>query len=277
MSVALRIEVDTLAGLVEGVPAILACLAAHGARATFFFATGVDRSRGFWPRTFARGAQWMQQARDAGHECGVLSADPVRWRRLARHADASWTAAAMHAAVHGFATLLGEPPRAHAAAGWQSNRHALRLTQGLGFDYASDGIGSGPHYPVWCGELVRCPQVATTLPAIDEIPLATPSDVHASVDRLLRMTAPADDGSLRAQVCSMRAVRAADPRIAALPLLLQGWADQGQEVCALGDQLATFADLPRCNVAPALPAGDAPGMLMQGDVFLGDVELPEAA
>ena len=43
------------------------------------------------------------------------------------------------------------------------------LTQRLGFDYCSDGRGTHPHLPVWNAELIRCPQLPTTLPTLDEL------------------------------------------------------------------------------------------------------------
>ena len=50
------------------------------------------------------------------------------------------------------------------------NLHALRLTQALGFDYCSDGRGTHPYLPVVDdAELIRCPQLPTTLPTLDEL------------------------------------------------------------------------------------------------------------
>jgi undecaprenyl phosphate-alpha-L-ara4FN deformylase len=49
------------------------------------------------------------------------------------------------------------------------NRHALRLTQRLGFCYASDCRGKFPFIPVIDGEIVLCPQLPTTLPTLDEL------------------------------------------------------------------------------------------------------------
>jgi hypothetical protein len=54
------------------------------------------------------------------------------------------------------------------------NRHALRLTQRLGFAYASDCRGKFPFIPVIDGELVHCPQLPTTLPTFDELLLPAP-------------------------------------------------------------------------------------------------------
>jgi undecaprenyl phosphate-alpha-L-ara4FN deformylase len=49
------------------------------------------------------------------------------------------------------------------------NAHALRLTQRLGYRWASDCRGSHPFIPVWNAEIVACPQLPTTLPTLDEL------------------------------------------------------------------------------------------------------------
>jgi hypothetical protein len=49
------------------------------------------------------------------------------------------------------------------------NIHALRLTQRLGYRWASDCRGSHPFVPVWNGELIHCPQLPTTLPTLEEL------------------------------------------------------------------------------------------------------------
>ena len=75
----------------------------------------------------------------------------------------------MQRACDRYTDIFGTAPLAHGAAGWQMNVHALRLTQRLGFEYCSDGRGAHPHLPVWNGELIRCPQLPTTLPTLDEL------------------------------------------------------------------------------------------------------------
>src|SRR5215470_9576560 len=75
----------------------------------------------------------------------------------------------MRRACERFTDIFKDPPRVHGAAGWQMNVHALRLTQTHGFDFCSDGRGTHPHLPVWQAELIRCPQLPTTLPTLDEL------------------------------------------------------------------------------------------------------------
>src|SRR5206468_3030102 len=98
-----------------------------------------------------------------GYEVGIHTWDHVKWQDGVEHADALWTEQQMRHAVERFTEIFGGAPKTHGAAGWQMNIHALRLTQRLGFDYCSDSRGSHPFLPVHKGELVRCPQLPTTL------------------------------------------------------------------------------------------------------------------
>lgn len=116
-----------------------------------------------------RGAEIMQSVRDAGHETGIHCWDHIRWQDGVAQADAEWTLAEMERACARYTDIFREPPRTHGAAGWQMNVHALRLTQRLGFDYCSDGRGTHPHLPMYNAEPIRCPQIPTTLPTLDEL------------------------------------------------------------------------------------------------------------
>jgi len=111
----------------------------------------------------------MRQVRDDGFEVGVHAWDHVKWQDGLDGACAEWTGKQMGQACERFTDIFKEAPHTHGAAGWQMNVHALRLTQALGFDYCSDGRGTHPHLPVWNAELIRCPQLPTTLPTLDEL------------------------------------------------------------------------------------------------------------
>lgn len=296
---ALKIDVSTWRGLREGVPALLALLARHGAGATFFFATGPDASGrafaalppgraaglsehgGAVPRLYGtllpapdlgrRGEATMRAVRDAGFDTGMGSWHPVRWRRRAAAAGAAWTEAAIQQGREAYARVFGEPPRAHAAAGWQTNVHALRTSQRLGFAYCSDGRGRSPHLPVANAELVRCPQFPTTLPLLDEC-LATGVAPEALASHLLARTAAAETP----QVFGLRADVEGRLLVPALDQLLLGWKAQGHALVSLADLWAGVEPLalPRCETALAPIAGRRHPVLQQGPEFLADVPLP---
>lgn len=305
MKLALKVDVATLRGLRLGVPRLIEMFERHAAGATFFFCVGPDHSGralgrdpppghvdgvpagGFvahygvrplvygtlWPgpQLARRGAAMMRSVRDAGFECGVQAYDAVRWQRKALHASVAWTEAEMQRAIDRYADVFGEPPQAHAAAGWQTNAHALRMTQRLGFDYCSDGRGVGPYLPVRDAELVRCPQFPTTLPTLDELMAAPNVTLDNAAAHLLEQTLAA------LPYGHVFALRAEIEGIAIAPIvdqLLTGWRAQGYALVALRDLFESVEplSLPRCEVEMARIAGRHGPVLIQGPEFLGAID-----
>ncbi len=112
--IALKVDVDTLRGTLEGVPALLALLARHRVKATFLFSLGPDNTGralrrifrpGFLSKVFRtsvaanyglktlcygtllpapniseRACEVMRAVRDAGFEVGVHCHDHVLWQ-----------------------------------------------------------------------------------------------------------------------------------------------------------------------------------------------------
>jgi len=310
MRLALKIDVDTLRGTREGVPNLVALLQKHGVQATFLFSLGPDHTGRAIRRVFRRGfvgkvrrtsvvrhygvrtllygtvlpgpdigrraVAEMRAVRDAGFETGVHTWDHTRWQDGLATADAAWTAGEMRRACERYHEIFGEEPRVHGAAGWQMNRHALRLTQRMGFEYCSDGRGTHPHLPVWDAEPVRCPQLPTTLPTLDEL-IGTDSVTEGNVAaHLLELTKdPAPAGHVFTLHAELEGMRLAG----AFEQLLVGWKAQGW---ALGSTRMLFETLqpmalPRCNVGPGEVPGRAGTLLLQGPEFLGDVDLAAAA
>ena len=310
MLLALKIDVDTLTGTREGVPNLVALLKKHGAGATFLWSLGPDRSGRTLRRFFRPGytervrraglvghygarsllhgtllpgpdlgrrcADLMRSVRDDGFEVGVRAWDRVRWQDGVATGDAAWTRGEMTRACERFTEIFGTPPRVHGAAGWQMNVHALRLTQALGFEYCSDGRGTHPHLPVWNAELVRCPQLPTTLPTIDELlgrDGVTEDNVAAHLLELTRAPAVASG-----QVYSLRAEVEGRRLAPVLDQLLTGWRAQGYALVPLRELIGGLQPLalPRCCVGPAGVPGRVGPVLLQGDEFLGDVDLAAA-
>ncbi|MFT3850832.1 MAG: polysaccharide deacetylase family protein [Propionivibrio sp.] len=194
--IALKIDVNTYRGTLLGVPALIELLQKHDAGATFFFSLGHDRSgcearatslaRHYdlttrlygrllpGPNIGVRCAETLRQASSAGFEVGIHAWNRVGWERNVHRASNPWVESEMVKACTKFEALFGAVPKVHAAAGWRMNRHALRLTQRLGFSYASDCRGSHPFIPVIDGEIVACPQLPTTLPTLDELLVLEP-------------------------------------------------------------------------------------------------------
>jgi undecaprenyl phosphate-alpha-L-ara4FN deformylase len=309
MRMALKIDVDTLRGTREGVPALAQLLRRHDVTATFLFSLGPDHTGRAIKRVFRpgfvgkvrrtsvvrhygvktllygtvlpgpdigrRAGDVMQAVRDAGHETGVHCWDHIRWQDGVANADAQWTFDEMHRACERYTEIFREPPRTHGAAGWQMNAHALRLTQRLGFDYCSDGRGTSPHLPIWKAEPIRCPQFPTTLPTLDElIGLDGITEDNVAAHLLERSPDP-----VAPQVFTLHAELEGMRLIGQFEQLILGWKAQGW---TLGPTRALFEAvepmaLPRCVAERGTLPGRTGELLVQGPEFLGDVDLALAA
>ncbi|HYW03979.1 MAG TPA: polysaccharide deacetylase family protein [Gammaproteobacteria bacterium] len=264
MRIALKVDVDTLRGTREGVPALVELLRRHDAGATFLFSLGPDHTgralkRIFRPGFLAkvmrtsvganyglrtlmygtllpgpdigrRAADAMRAVDAAGFEAGVHTWDHVRWQDHVARRDAAWTRREMRLALDRFAEVFGRPARTHGAAGWQINAHALAYEEELGLDYCSDSRGSGPFLPAMGGRVFRCPQIPTTLPTLDELigrEGITEGNVAAHVLALSeRPPAHGHVYTLHAELEGMRL-------LPAFETLLQGWRARGFELTSV--------------------------------------------
>ena len=309
MRLALKVDVDTLRGTREGVPALVELFRRHGVGATFLFSLGPDHTGRAIARVFRpgfvgklrhtgvvghygmrtlmygtllpgpdigrRAGDVMRMVRDAGFDTGIHGWDQVRWQDGIATADAAWTAREMQLACERYTDVFKEPPRTHGAPGWQMNVHALRLTQRLGFEYCSDGRGFHPHLPVWNAEPVRCPQFPTTLPTLDEMIGLDGVEAGNVADRLLALTeSPAPAGHVFTLHAELEGMRLAP----VLEQLIAGWKAQGWTPCSvrtLYDAVEPLA-LPRCAVGIGTVAGRSGTLFVQQGPFPG-AALPRAA
>lgn len=299
--IALKIDVDTLRGTREGVPSLIEALQRRGAGATFLFSLGPDHTgralrRAFRPgflnkvgrtsvlehyglKTLLYGTllpgpdigraarREMLAARDAGFEVGVHCWDHVQWQDGVAHADEAWTLAQMQKAVERFTAIFGEAPRVHGAAGWQMNAQALRLTQRLGFDYASDCRGYSPFLPLWRAEVIHCPQIPTTLPTLDEL-IGLNGITEANVaEHLLDRTALEPE---RDHVFTLHAELEGQKLLPVFERLMQGWQAQGRTAVALRRlfERQVPTDLPRHELLWGEIPGRSGALLLQGEEFL---------
>ena len=305
---ALKVDVDTYRGTLEGVPRLVELLKKHGAQATFLFSLGPDHTGRAIKRVFRPGflgkvkrtsvvehygvrtllygtllpgpdigrrcADLLRSVAADGFETGIHTWDHIKWQDGVEQADEAWTLRQMQFAVDRYAEVFGAPSLTHGAAGWQMNRHAMRLTQRLGFDYCSDGRGQYPFYPVQCGEIIGCPQLPTTLPTLDELLGIDGLDSVNVADHLLALTADHNPAphiyTLHAELEGMRLATVFER-------LLERWQAQGYELVAtrtIYDAL-DLTNLPRCEILRAGIPGRSGTLMVQGPAFLGDVPLPE--
>ncbi|MBL8413300.1 MAG: polysaccharide deacetylase family protein [Propionivibrio sp.] len=289
--IALKIDVDTYRGTLSGVPALIGILQRHNAEGTFFFSLGPDHSGrealssslgryyGLSTRLYGRllpgpiigtrCSEILRQASNAGFETGIHAWDRVGWEQKVHQAGNPWIEAEMSKSCACFAEIFAEMPRAHAAAGWRMNRHALRLTQRLGFAYASDCRGNHPFIPVIDGEIVACPQLPTTLPTLDEILMLAPGCTpDQAADRILQLsTAIVGDHvfTLRAELEGMKFC-------STFERLISEWKTRGYQLVALREIYSTLDlhQLPLHNVRFADVPGRVGPRMMQGQAFLQD-------
>jgi peptidoglycan/xylan/chitin deacetylase (PgdA/CDA1 family) len=279
--IALKIDVDTYRGTREGVPRLVEVLQRFHAQASFFFTLGTDHTGRAIKRVFRPGfigkvsrtsvvehygiktllygtllpgpdigrncADILRSVRDAGFEVGIHCYDHIRWQDHVAGKNAKWTKREMQRAVERFTDIFGVAPKAHAAAGWQTNRYGLRETQHLGFDYSSDTRGTHPFIPTWDAEIIACPQLPTTLPTLDELVGRDGITTQNVAQHLLDITSkPCATG----HVYTLHAELEGQKWMPIFEQLLQGWREQGYELVSMWQYLQGFklADLPRHEV-----------------------------
>ncbi len=265
---ALKIDVDTYRGTREGVPRLVEILQRYHAQATFFFSLGPDHTGRAIKRVFRPGflgkvsrtsvvehygiktllygtllpapdigrkcASEMRMVKVAGFEIGIHCYDHIRWQDHVANKDGAWTQHQLQRAVDRYTEIFGEAPHAHAAAGWQMNRHALRLMQRFGFKYSSDTRGTHPFIPTWHAEIIACPQLPTTLPTLDELMNRDGITLDNIAEHILRLTA---EPSPTGHVYTLHAELEGGKWLPIFEQLLQGWQAQGYELVSMQQYL----------------------------------------
>ncbi|MFA7280942.1 MAG: polysaccharide deacetylase family protein [Sterolibacterium sp.] len=300
-TLALKIDVDTFRGTLQGVPRLVESLRRHNAQASFLFSLGPDHTGRALKRALRPGflkkvsrtsvvshygfktllygtllpgpdiglkcAEILKGVRDAGLEVGIHSWDHVKWQDGVEHADAGWTESEMKHACTRFQDVFGKPANTHGAAGWQMNAHAMRLTQRLGFQYASDTRGTSPFMPVYRGEVILCPQLPTTLPTLDELIGLNGITSDNVAEYLLQMTqSPPPQGHVFTLHAEMEGMKL----LPVFESLLTGWRAQGYKLTSMQSLFdALSADrLPRHEVIRGEVAGRSGTLMLQGEEFL---------
>ncbi len=308
MKLALKIDVDTYRGTLQGVPRLVEVLRRHKAQATFLFSLGPDHTGralkrvlrpGFLKkvsrtsvvshyglRTLLYGTllpgpdigldclEILRSVRDEGYEVGIHCWDHIKWQDGVSDANPAWTERQMNLACQRFEDIFGCPAKTHGAAGWQMNPHALRLTQRLGFDYASDTRGKHPFMPVCNGELILCPQLPTTLPTLDELIGTNGLKIGNVHERLLELT---QHSPPHGHVYTLHAELEGMKLLPVFEKLLSGWREQGYTLTSTRDIFTELdlAELPRHDVVCGELPGRSGTLMLQGEKFLSSWELAE--
>ena len=207
---ALKVDVDTYRGTLEGVPRLLDLFAEEGVLATFFFSLGPDTSGRAIKRVFRKGfvkkvlsaspaasyglrtmlygtllpapdiggrpvtVAAMRAAAAAGHSVGIHAWDHIDWHdRLPRMSrdEIEAVVAREHAR---FAEIFGQPAILQAAPGWTATPLSVEVQEAHGVVATSDTRGGVPFFPVRAdGVPSRVLEIPSTLPTLDEL-LALP-------------------------------------------------------------------------------------------------------
>jgi peptidoglycan/xylan/chitin deacetylase (PgdA/CDA1 family) len=220
LKLALKVDVDTYRGTLEGVPRLVDLFEKVGVKATFFFSLGPDTSGKAIKRVFRKGfvkkvlsanpaASYglrtmlygtllpapdiggrgetiarMREAADAGHAVGIHAWDHIDWHdRLPKMArgQIEEVVAKEHAR---FLEIFGKPAALQAAPGWTATPLSVEVQEAHGVVATSDTRGGGPFYPIRAdGAPSRVLEIPSTLPTLDEL-LAVPlSGAGSQVER----------------------------------------------------------------------------------------------
>ena len=290
--IALKVDVDTLRGTLEGVPRLVAALAALDLRASFYFSLGPDHTGWALKRVFRpgfvqkavrtsvlehyglktlmygvllpapdigrRAGEAMRAVAAAGHETGIHCYDHVYWQDNVANRDGAWTDRQVDLAAAAYRRVFGADARSHCAAGWQVNRHLFAREDALRFDYASDTRGTHPFLPVMDGLAASCPQLPTTLPTLDEMIGRDGRSEDDALAELLDLT-PAGTGN---HVYTLHAELEGQRLAPLFEKLLRAWIARGHRPGTMASQAAALdrARLPRHRVRN-LPVTGRSGLL----------------
>ncbi len=287
MRIALKIDVDTLMGTRHGVPVLMQLCQKYRAQATFLFSLGPDHTGRAIKRVFRPGflskvsrtsvlehyglrtlmygtllpgpdigkrcAEALREVARQGFEVGVHCYDHAAWQDDLLRKGAPFARQQMQRACERFRDIFGFAPRIHGAAGWQMIDAAFQAEDELGFAVASDTRGRAPFRPRVGGSALRCIQLPTTLPTLDELMGREDEAGQDPVAYLLRQTAvPSGD-----HVYTLHAELEGRKLAPWFERLLAGWREQGYEFVSLGEMAAGLdaASLPVREVV----SGHVPG------------------
>ncbi|MBI5167437.1 MAG: 4-deoxy-4-formamido-L-arabinose-phosphoundecaprenol deformylase [candidate division NC10 bacterium] len=199
---ALKVDVDTLVGLREGVPNLLDLFRKFGIQASFFVAFGPDNSGKAIRRVLKKGFLWKMWRTNAlrtygfktllygtllpspligeglpvlireiaaeGHEVGIHGYDHVKWHDRLDALSIPEIEGEIQKSIAAYKEILGRKPLSSAAPGWRCNLKSLAVQDKYGFLYCSDTRGRRPFIPRIGKQIFRALQIPTTLPTMDE-------------------------------------------------------------------------------------------------------------
>ncbi|MES9957490.1 MAG: hypothetical protein ABW086_10590 [Sedimenticola sp.] len=275
MRVCIKVEVSSIRGAQQGVPALLRMFEEHDVRASFQLSLGPDYSshplkilpwfllsRLPVERIEAQAAEQLEALSKGDHELGIGPYSVAHWIRGAAYAGEPFTRDAISQSVDAFRRVFNVSPSFFASSDWQINPHLLRLEEELGFACASDVRGRCAFLPSLQNVSSCCIQMPTTLPTFNEL-LANPSinehNVHEFLFAESQRVLP--DG----EVLSINAEQEGIERLAVLERIIVMWKGSQWDFKTLGELVqSTGSDaVPRHQVGWAEVDGHAGHLAMQ--------------
>ena len=275
-ALALKVDVDTLKGYLEGVPGLLDLFGRLGVRASFFFSFGPDNSGKAIRRVFRKGfikkmlrtnapgtyglktmmygtllpaplivprdPDIFRRAVDEGHECGIHAWDHVAWQDMLDSMPGTVMRGDFARAFDMFSSIAGKAPRCCAAPAWKVTPASLAMQDEYGFDFCSDSRGSFPFLPRMDGRTFRTPQIPTTLPTMDEI-YGSPgiSDGTVNIHYLELIRSGLNIHTIHAEMEGRSMIHLMEDLI--VPCL-----DAGISFLTVGESISGSEDLPVCDI-----------------------------
>jgi len=193
---ALRVDIDTVRDLVDGVPALLGICDELGIRATFFATVGTDtaarafvlaprirRHMAISPlakyglrellgsvvgRRFLPHAEKIRAIEKRGHELQLHCYNHLEWVRRIEHADASTALSMIERGAEAFQRMVGRRPEGFASPSFKVTDAVLDAEEKLGFRYASDYKLEGDPGPFKDGKRSVL-QIPVNVPLIEDL------------------------------------------------------------------------------------------------------------
>jgi peptidoglycan/xylan/chitin deacetylase (PgdA/CDA1 family) len=297
MDIALKIDVDTYRGTLEGVPRLSEALATRGISASFYFSLGPDHTGWALRRVFRPGflakvqrtsvvshyglrtllygvllpgphiarkaSHVLKATAAAGHETGIHCYDHVYWQDNVATREAAWTKQQVDRAVEAYFEVFKQQATSHCAAGWQVNPHLLALEDTYRFSYASDCRGTQPFLPVMGEYFGHCPQLPTTLPTLDELIGVDGNNTSDAVDHILALSETADGNT---HVFTLHAELEGQQLLPEFLRLVDAWQSRGHRLVSLASlrKGLDISQLPRHELTMGMLPGRSGTLALQG-------------
>ena len=209
-TLALKVDVDTYRGTLEGVPRLVDLFGKHGLRATFFFSLGPDTSGKAIKRVFKKGfvkkvlsaspaasyglrtmlygtllpapdiggrpetVARMREVAAAGHSVGIHAWDHIDWHDHLPTMSRGWIEDVVAKEHVRFREIFGAPAAFQAAPGWTATPLSVEVQEAHGVLATSDTRGGEPFFALRAdGAPSKVLEIPSTLPTLDEL-LALP-------------------------------------------------------------------------------------------------------